>query len=70
MDFQITGAPEWVDSEGLDIVAKADGDVSAGRMPLLLRTLLEDGFQLKVHREVRAGAGRETARHVRYPNGG
>jgi len=55
MDFQITGAPEWAHSEGFDIVAKADGDVSAGRMLLLLRTLLEDRFRLKVHREVREG---------------
>lgn len=55
MDFQIAGAPQWVNSEGFDIVAKADGDVSAGRMLLLLRTLIEDRFQLKVHREVREG---------------
>jgi uncharacterized protein (TIGR03435 family) len=26
MDFQITGAPEWVNSEGFDIVARAEGD--------------------------------------------
>jgi Protein of unknown function (DUF3738) len=44
MDFQITGAPEWVNSEAFDIVAKADGDLSAGRMLLMLRTLLEDRF--------------------------
>jgi uncharacterized protein (TIGR03435 family) len=55
MDFQIAGAPEWVKSEGFDIVAKAEGDLSGGRMLLALRALLEDRFQLKVHREVKEG---------------
>ncbi len=55
MDFQISGAPEWVNSEGFDIVAKAEGDLRGGRMLLALRTLLEDRFQLKVHREVKDG---------------
>jgi uncharacterized protein (TIGR03435 family) len=55
MDFQIAGAPEWVNSEGFDIVAKAEGGLSAGRMLLALRALLEDRFQLKVHREIREG---------------
>jgi hypothetical protein len=35
MDFQIAGAPEWVKSEGFDIVAKAEGALSGGRMLLL-----------------------------------
>jgi uncharacterized protein (TIGR03435 family) len=56
MDFQITGAPEWVNSEGFDIVAKAEGDFSAGRMLVALRALLEDRFQLAVHRDVREGS--------------
>jgi uncharacterized protein (TIGR03435 family) len=55
MDFQISGAPEWVSSEGFDIVAKAEGDLSAGGMLVALRALLGDRFQLKVHREVREG---------------
>jgi uncharacterized protein (TIGR03435 family) len=55
MDFQISGAPDWVKSEGFDIVAKAEGDLRGGRMLLALRTLLEDRFQLKVHREAREG---------------
>jgi uncharacterized protein (TIGR03435 family) len=55
MDFQITGAPEWANSEGFDIVAKAEGDLSAGSMLLALRAILEDRFQLRVHRDVREG---------------
>src|SRR5580692_3769236 len=55
MDFQISGAPEWVSSEGFDIVAKAEGDLSAGGMLVAMRALLEDRFQLKVHRDVREG---------------
>jgi uncharacterized protein (TIGR03435 family) len=55
MDFQIAGAPEWVDSQGFDIVANSEGDFSAGRMLLALRAILEDRFQLRVHREVRGG---------------
>jgi uncharacterized protein (TIGR03435 family) len=54
-DFQITGAPDWVNSEGFDIVAKAEGELRGDRMLLLLRALLEDRFKLKVHRETREG---------------
>jgi uncharacterized protein (TIGR03435 family) len=55
LDFQIAGEPEWRNSEEFDIVAKGEGDLSAGRMLVALRTLLEDRFQLKTHREVKEG---------------
>jgi uncharacterized protein (TIGR03435 family) len=54
-DFQIAGAPDWVDSEGFDIVATAEGELRGDRMLLLLQTLLEDRFKLKVHRETKEG---------------
>ncbi|MGA3241567.1 MAG: TIGR03435 family protein [Bryobacteraceae bacterium] len=54
-DFQITGAPDWVNSQGFDIVAKADGELRGDRVLLMLRTLLEDRFQLRVHRETKEG---------------
>jgi uncharacterized protein (TIGR03435 family) len=55
-DFQITGGPDWVNTEGFDIVAKAEGELRGDRMLVLLQALLEDRFKLKVHREVREGA--------------
>lgn len=56
---QIIGAPTWT-SEGYDITAKVGADL-AGKsqpellrvQPLLLQSLLEDRFKLKVHRETR-----------------
>jgi len=52
--FQIVGGPEWVQSEGYNIEAKG-GDKSSSRAEvfLKLRSLLEDRFQLKYHRETR-----------------
>jgi len=55
-DYQITGGPEWVNTEGFDIVAEAEGELRGDRVLVLLRGLLEDRFQLKVHREVKEGA--------------
>jgi uncharacterized protein (TIGR03435 family) len=55
-DFEITGGPDWVNTEGFDIVAKAEGELRGDRMFVLLQALLEDRFKLKVHREVREGA--------------
>jgi uncharacterized protein (TIGR03435 family) len=52
--FQISGGPNWIASDRYDIEAKSEGNP-----PLLevvgpmLRTLLEDRFKLKTHREVR-----------------
>jgi bla regulator protein BlaR1 len=54
-DFQITGGPDWVNAEGFDIVAKAEGSLSGDRMLVMLRSLLEDRFKLKVHRETKEG---------------
>jgi bla regulator protein blaR1 len=54
-DFQITGGPDWVNTEGFDIVAKAEGSLSGDRMLIMLRSLLEDRFKLKVHRETKEG---------------
>jgi len=54
-DFQITGGPDWVNTEGFDIVAKAEGSLSGDRVLVMLRSLLEDRFKLKVHRETKEG---------------
>jgi uncharacterized protein (TIGR03435 family) len=57
---QIMGGPSWVASDGYDIVAKAPVDVllegPRGMSPQLmamLKRLLEERFQLRVHSETR-----------------
>jgi uncharacterized protein (TIGR03435 family) len=53
---QILGAPEWLQSEHYDIVAKAADAADMDNFEktrLLLRTLLEDRFRLRVRREQR-----------------
>jgi uncharacterized protein (TIGR03435 family) len=63
-DFQIIGGPGWITSERYDIQAKAeDGSVpvsigmrefnTADPMALRIQSLLDDRFQLKMHRETR-----------------
>ena len=63
-DFQIIGGPDWIISERYDIQARAEDDsVSVGAgirnlntpdpMALRIQSLLDDRFQLKMHRETR-----------------
>jgi uncharacterized protein (TIGR03435 family) len=58
-DFQIGGAPKWLDTDRFDIVAKAAGDPAPGPngpppvMFEMLRSLLEERFHLKVHNEMK-----------------
>jgi uncharacterized protein (TIGR03435 family) len=52
-DFQIVGGPEWVKSDVYAVDAKAGGNPQVAQMFLMLQTLLEDRFQLRVHRESR-----------------
>ena len=51
--YQISGGPNWINSEGYDIEARADGPASAPQMRLMMQTLLEDRFKLKAHSEIR-----------------
>src|SRR5258708_10784120 len=44
--------PEWI-SNRYDIVAKASGPVSKAQLRLMVQSLLEERFKLKVHRELR-----------------
>jgi uncharacterized protein (TIGR03435 family) len=87
-DNQILGAPGWVGSARYDIEAKVSSsdtdalhDLSPDQRKLMLRPLLADRFQLKVHTEVRdlpilalviAKGGpklHEAKRGDTYPNG-
>ena len=58
-DFQIVGAPDWVQTEHYDVVAKASGDLrpaspGAPRAHfLMLRSFLIARFKLKAHLETR-----------------
>ncbi len=51
--YQIVGGPAWLDSERYAIEAKAAGSVDRAQIFLMLQSLLEERFQLKVHRETR-----------------
>jgi bla regulator protein blaR1 len=58
-NFQIVGGPDWIDADRFDVEAKREGtfpetQVEAGFSTigeLMLRALLVERFQLKVHRE-------------------
>jgi len=53
-DYQIAGAPGWIESEHYDVQAKADSNPSVKLMEgPMLRSLLEERFRLAVHRETR-----------------
>ena len=51
--FQILGAPDWINSEGYNIEAKAEGNPSRDQMREMMQSLLEDRFQMRAHRETR-----------------
>jgi uncharacterized protein (TIGR03435 family) len=51
--YQVEGGPTWIKSARYDIVAKAEGNASENQMKLMMQSLLEDRFKLKVHRETR-----------------
>jgi uncharacterized protein (TIGR03435 family) len=54
--MQVVGGPAWMDSTRYDIVAKAAGNPPRSEMyGRMQRSLLEDRFKLKVHRETREG---------------
>ena len=51
--FQISGGPEWIHSEGYDIAVRGEGPSESDPVGVILRTLLEDRFKLRVHRASR-----------------
>jgi uncharacterized protein (TIGR03435 family) len=52
-DYQITGAPGWIDTELYSVRAKAPEGTPPGAMPVLLLNLLRDRFGLVTHLETR-----------------
>jgi uncharacterized protein (TIGR03435 family) len=68
--FQLSGGPGWTDEDRWDITAKAPASSEAGKyVPksfksppapealLMLRTMLADRFQLKIHTETKEAPG-------------
>jgi uncharacterized protein (TIGR03435 family) len=55
--WQLSGGPAWRDTDPFEIIAKAPGDASPTPVQVreMLRSLLEERFKLKVHRETKAG---------------
>jgi len=58
LSSQIVGGPSWIDTDPYDINAKADANFRSGldgfqTLQAMLRALLEERFQAKVHTEMR-----------------
>jgi len=49
-NFQVSG-PDWIDSQGYDVVAKLPAGASQDQVPAMLQTLLAERFKLALHRE-------------------
>jgi uncharacterized protein (TIGR03435 family) len=52
-DNQIVGAPNWVDTEFWDVVAKAARPSTRDQLHEMFRTLLVDRFKLQFHHEMK-----------------
>jgi uncharacterized protein (TIGR03435 family) len=50
-DFQISGGPNWLESERYDIDAKSSTAANADETRLMLQSLLADRFHLKIRRD-------------------
>src|SRR5262245_36128145 len=51
--FQITGGPDWIDTDRWNIVAKATDNAPPEQMLVMLQNLLVDRFKLVLRRETR-----------------
>ena len=51
--YQLIGGPPWLETEGFDIEAKAEGEASMAQTLLMLQSLLADRFKLAMHRDTR-----------------
>lgn len=53
-DFQLSGGPSWVETDRFDVDAETeDPGADPDQVRLMLQSLLEDRFKLRVHREMR-----------------
>jgi uncharacterized protein (TIGR03435 family) len=51
--YQMVGGPDWIDSARYDIEGRAATNASSKQLSLMLQSLLEERFKLRVHRETR-----------------
>jgi uncharacterized protein (TIGR03435 family) len=52
-DNQVDGGPNWVNAEGFDIEAKAEGNASQAQVLLMVQALLAERFKLRMRNESR-----------------
>jgi uncharacterized protein (TIGR03435 family) len=52
-DFQVVGGPDWVRSDLFEVQAKAAGEPTRADVLLMLQSLLEDRFGLRLRKEER-----------------
>jgi uncharacterized protein (TIGR03435 family) len=50
---QVSSGPDWINSDRYDIDAKAAPDATRSQLFAMLRTLLNERFQMKAHQETR-----------------
>jgi uncharacterized protein (TIGR03435 family) len=58
-EYQLAEGPAWIRAERFDIVARYPEAWKASEVPLMVRRLLADRFQLKTHSEARSVQGYE-----------
>ena len=51
--FQISGGPDWMDSQRFDVMAKVPAGTTKEQAKVMIQNLLADRFQLKLHRETK-----------------
>src|ERR1700730_13817647 len=55
--FQISGGPSWVSSDRFDVEGKTENrKADPDQLRLMLQSLLEDRFKLKLHRETKVSS--------------
>jgi uncharacterized protein (TIGR03435 family) len=52
-DYQISGRPDWIRFDKFDVDAKSEASPSVDVLRLMLQALLEERFQLRVHRAMK-----------------
>jgi uncharacterized protein (TIGR03435 family) len=60
-DYQVSGGPNWIQTDRFDVRAIAAGDLTLGSVDaakklMMLRELLADRFRLRIHHGARVGA--------------
>jgi len=55
-DFEVSGGPSWTESERYELDARTASPTQGDALLVMLQNLLAERFQLKLHRESKAGA--------------